>query len=278
MQLVHSKKSQVKRLTEFILSTFVAVGYFAAALTLDTFAQNVQLVLGNPTGATSDERKHTNFLVVHEGYVLSYNRLRGTPNWVAWHLSASDLGMIDRPGNFRGDPNLNPSWRILHDDYTNSGYDRGHMTPSKDRSSGEEANRETFLMSNVQPQFGELNGGPWKTLEAYVQNQVESGEREAYQIAGCTGRRSRISEKVTVPTRCWKIVVLLAEGDKDRQRIGCSTRVIAIDMPNTRTVASDWRDYLTTVTKLEQKTGFDFFSALSRPKQTCLENKKDAGN
>lgn len=40
-------------------------------------AQAIQLVLGNPSDAGTDTSLEDNFLVIHSGFVLSYNRLRG---------------------------------------------------------------------------------------------------------------------------------------------------------------------------------------------------------
>ena len=53
------------------------------------------------------------------------------------------------------------------DDYTRTGYDRGHMAPNYLIATryGKVAQRETFLMSNIVPQTPELNRGPWRILE-----------------------------------------------------------------------------------------------------------------
>ncbi|HEV7643510.1 MAG TPA: DNA/RNA non-specific endonuclease [Pyrinomonadaceae bacterium] len=83
----------------FILSAFV-------------FAQNKPLDFGNPSNATDDTKKPVNFLVVHNTFTLSYNRPRGSANWVAWHLDASNLGDEDRSNAFAPDTMLPEPWRI----------------------------------------------------------------------------------------------------------------------------------------------------------------------
>ncbi len=136
-----------------------------SAFALTTAGQTVQLVLSNPSDATSDLNKSDNYLLQHSGYVNLYNRTRGTPNWVTWYLQAPASGSVDRTNAFRADESPPSVWRIKKADYNNSGYDRGHMCPSEERSDTEENNRATFLMSNMHPQ---LNGGTGKSLESYV--------------------------------------------------------------------------------------------------------------
>jgi len=256
------------------MKRFVWLLCIIALFAISTPAQT--LVLGNPSDAESDQSSSNNFLVFHNGFILSYNRSRGAANWVSWHLSGSDIGDIDRTEAFAEDPLLPASWRIVHADYTNSGFHRGHLCPSEDRSDTDENNRESFLMSNMQPQVARLNSGTWKSLEGYVQRLAKQDGLEAYQYAGCYGDNGRINNKVTIPTNCWKIVVILPEGNNDKRRIKCSTRVISVNMPNdTDELVSGWRNYRTTVDELEQITGYDFLSTLSQTKQTCLQSKLD---
>jgi endonuclease G len=42
-------------------------------------------------------------------YTLSYNRDKGTPNWVSWHLDPSWYGTLARVDTFRPDPRLTPA-------------------------------------------------------------------------------------------------------------------------------------------------------------------------
>lgn len=238
-------------------------------------AQTTSLVLGNPDGAAPDVRQPNNFMIERPAYVLSYNRSRGAPNWVTWHLQSSDIGRFDGSHRFRMDAAIPAGWpRVNHDDYTRTKFDRGHMCPNKDRSKSTAINRETFVMSNVQPQFEELNGGPWKSLEMYVRTQVMAN-MEGYITAGCTGNAGRIKRKVTIPTHCWKVILLLPKGTNDLSRITASTRVIAVRMENSRTVARDWREHRRSVDDLEQITGYDFLNTIPREIQDDLESKGD---
>lgn len=232
-------------------------------------------VLGNPSNAGNTD--DNNFLVTHKGYILSYNKERGAANWVMWHISISDIPGGDRSDAFAPDTLLPASWRIKPTDYTGSGFDRGHMCPSADRTDSNANNIETFLMSNMQPQTAKLNRQTWRFLEEYTRAEVKRNQ-EAYVIAGCYGSNGRVRNKVTIPTNCFKIVVLLPEGNNDLSRIKTTTRVIAVDMPNTADISQRWRTYRTTVDAIEEATGFDFLSTVPDAIETEIERRKDTIN
>lgn len=241
-------------------------------------ASSIHLTLGNPSNANSSNASPNNFLVTKAQYALSYNRDNGGPNWVSWHLSASDLGSLGRCNCFAPDLTLPGNWQIRPNDYRGSGFDRGHMCPSGDRTKSEANNAATFAMSNMLPQTADLNRHVWEKLESYSRGLVEEGD-ELYIIAGGRGEQDRIANgKVSVPTHCWKIVLALPEGRNDLSRIDENTRVIAVDMPNDEGIEEDpWRKYLTTVNDIEMKTNLHFFTALPQPLQEVLKAKKDKG-
>jgi endonuclease G len=235
------------------------------------------LLLGNPSKAGKTE---DNYLLERPEYSMSYNRSKGIPNWVAWHVDSHDLGREERSDKFRPDPDLPRAWRITPNDYKNSGYDRGHVCPSGDRTSSREANDATFYMSNMLPQTGELNRHVWADLEEWVRVQVRKGN-EVYQIAGGSGAAKTIAKgKVTVPQVCWKVILILPEGSGDKSRINSKTRVVAVGMPNTtdkKLESADWRDYIVPISKIEKATKLDFFANLSPTVQKALESQVDSG-
>ncbi|HMG69041.1 MAG TPA: DNA/RNA non-specific endonuclease, partial [Chitinophagaceae bacterium] len=96
---------------------------------------NDNMLLGNPSHATADTDNFDNYLMVKEFYTLCYNRDKGKPDWVSWHLQASDLDSVDRSNDFRADITLPVSWfHVDEKSYTGSGFDRGHNCPSADRT------------------------------------------------------------------------------------------------------------------------------------------------
>ncbi|PQV63865.1 endonuclease G [Abditibacterium utsteinense] len=236
------------------------------------------LLLGNPTNAA---RTADNFLLERATYSLSYNQQNGGPNWVAWHTDASNLGVLDRGDNFAPDPNLPPEWQIRPTDYRGSGYDRGHVCPSGDRTASRDDNTATFYMSNMLPQTGSLNRHVWADLENYLRDQIRAGN-EIYEVAGGAGSAGRIAKgKVNVPQICWKVAVIIPAGSGDLRRINAKTRVLAVGMPNVddkRLESGNWRSYLTTVSKIQSATKLDLLSALPDSTERALESQTDAGN
>ena len=113
-------------------------------------ADNDHMLLGNPSGATTSTSNSNNYLMVKSQYKLSYNNSKHTENWVSWHLYASDLGSAPRQDDFRADTTLPSGWyRVTGTEYSGSGFDRGHLCPSADRTSSITNNSATFLMTNI---------------------------------------------------------------------------------------------------------------------------------
>lgn len=235
--------------------------------------------LGDPSNATADASNKDNYLLVKPQYVLSYNNERGGPNWVSWRLVASDIGDVERQNNFHPEAALPAGFkRVTPDDYTGTGFDRGHVCNSKDRTATEADNSETFSMANMLPQTPDLNRQVWESLESYSRALAQKGN-QLYIVAGAYGSAKVIGKanKVTVPTNCWKIILVLPAG-REVSQADKNTRVIAVDMPNTSGIAQDpWAKYAVTVRDIEQKTGYHFFTGLPQDVQDALKSKKDSG-
>jgi endonuclease G len=236
---------------------------------------SVHLAFGNPSNATQDPADKDNFLVVGDGSVFAYNNSRGGVNWVAWRTTRDDVGdSIPRP-DFRPDPRL-PKWytRIGYYDYSGSGYDRGHMVPSADRFANPRLNEETFMMTNIVPQTGALNQYPWNKFEMYVRAQARK-KLDIYQIAGCYGDAGRLKNKITVPTNCWKIAMIMSRG-RTPDKVDVRTRIIAVDMPNIDGIENEkWQRYQTPIREIEQRTGLNIFSQHTQQLQDAIETRKE---
>lgn len=236
------------------------------------------LIFGNPSNATGQVANENNYLMLKQQYVLSYNRSKATANWVAWRLDTSWLGTTPRQDDFRPDSTLPAGWYQVGDgDYSGSGYDRGHMCPSGDRTNSVPNNSATFLMTNMVPQLPANNQGPWEDFESYCRTLAGQGN-EIYIISGPQGNIGTIAMgRVVVPAVTWKVVLVLPNGTNDVARVNRGTRAFGIIVPNQPpvTINDQWRMYRVTVDAVENLTGYDFFSNVPKNTQELIERKRD---
>jgi endonuclease G, mitochondrial len=242
------------------------------------------MLMGNPSNATTDVVNANNYLMDKGYYILSYSRDRGIPNWVSWHLQSSDIGSASRQDDFRSDPDLPPTfYHVSNTSYSGSGFDRGHNCPSADRSSSVAANSATFLMTNMIPQAPYNNQQTWANLEDYSRTLVQQGN-ELFIImgnygvggTGSNGSANTINNgNVTVPSNIWKVIVVLPSGSNDLKRVTSSTRVIAVITPNINTISSNWKTYRTSIDAIENATGYDLLSNVPASVQQVLEATVD---
>jgi len=87
------------------------------------------------------------------GYSLIHSGVTRTPLTSAEHLTRERVAAPrpERQNTFHADPNIPPADRAELQDYTRSGYDRGHMAPSEDMAS-EKSQYESFSLANMIPQ------------------------------------------------------------------------------------------------------------------------------
>lgn len=236
------------------------------------------LLLGNPSNATPDIGNENNYLMQKPQYSLSYNRSRATANWVAWRLDSSWIGTTPRQDDFRPDQTLPMGWyQVLDTDYSGSGYQRGHMCPSGDRTNSIPNNSATFLMTNMVPQLPENNTGPWEDFESYCRTVAGQGN-ELYIISGVHGNAGTIAQgRIVVPLVTWKVVLVIPNGANDLQRINKATRAFGIIVPNQPPVdqQAPWRTFRVTVDNVEALTGHNFFSAVPAMTQMLIERRRD---
>ena len=255
----------------------------------DTVAtRDDNMAMGNPSGATTNVSVPNNYLMVKPQYTLSYNNSKGEANWVSWHLSSAWLGSTDRCNCFTSDASLPASFfHATTSNYTSTGFDRGHLCPSGDRTYSDTDNARTFLMTNMTPQAPNMNEVTWEAFEDYCRTLATSGN-ELYIIAGWSGQggtgssggttNTIASGAINVPAYFWKIAVVLPVGTNDVSRVTTSTRVIAVKMPNIQTVnAHTWDYYRTSVDAIESLTGYDFLSNVPVSIQAVIEARIDSG-
>lgn len=237
---------------------------------------SIHLEMGIPTGGDGASA----YLLIRKQYALSYNSVKNVPNWVSSNLNADYFGDVERKqGQFMPDPEL-PSqfYHVKHQDYSNSGYDRGHMVRSEERTATREDNDATFYTTNLLPQYHDLNAGPWLRLEEFCQYLAQRKKKELYIICGGVFSKNYQTigknGKVAVPEQCFKIIVVLERGQKIND-VNENTTILAALMPNVQGIGREqWRQYQTTVDEIERQTGYDFLTAVPEKIQKVIESRK----
>jgi len=258
---------------------------------------SVHLLLGAPRDASPQDE----LVLVKPQYVVSYNRFRNNPNWVAWHLTAGDIGTVGRTQRtFSPDPQLPAGvYQVHHRDYSGSGYDHGHLCPSHERTATVEDNAATFLTTNIVPQRHAINAGAWEALERWSVDKAREGW-DLFIVAGgvwdaacatdrapsgnvptegcpSVGRSFDVARRVAIPTATWKVIVVVPQG-QGLAAVTAATPVVAVEMPNEGEGGGrDWRRYVTTVDALEARTGYDFLTGVLPQVQQAIEARAFAG-
>lgn len=195
---------------------------------------------------------HSGTVIHHKNYVLSYVEKYEGAEWVAYELTYPETkNNVERKnGKFMDDDSVKTR-SATHSDYTNSGYDRGHLAPAGDMNFDLDAMLESFYMSNVLPQAPELNRKTWKYLEDDIRYYVMRHKTPLYIVTGgiffkndtCIGKN-----KVKVPSNFYKIIY--------DERTG---RSLAFIVPNKNTLEQiGYYYYVSSIDEIEFFTDIDF--------------------
>ena len=204
-------------------------------------------------------------IIEREGYALGYIEKHEQPAWVQYIMTAEEVSRraAKRGDDFRPDPDV-PTGSATPQDYTRSGYDRGHLAPAADMSFSVKTMSESFYMSNMSPQAPQFNRGIWSKLEKQVRHFATREKRIVVVTGPVLPAEKTItigSSRVTVPEYYYKVIYDTTPPEK----------MIAFVLPN-KGSSADLRNYTVTVDRVEELTGLDFFSTVPQPKQEQLES------
>ena len=91
-----------------------------------------------------------------------------------------------------------------NEEYTHSGYDRGHLANAEDFANNCTYDELTFRYYNCLPQTPNLNRGAWKTWETSIRN--ESQTDSLLIICGGIWETNQKVNDMLIPDYCWKVV------------------------------------------------------------------------
>ena len=203
----------------------------------------------------------------YQTYSLEYSYKYKHSYWIAYRFDNTTGGNVGRNEAYKPDPELPSQYAAKHNDYTNSGYTRGHLCASSDRQYSKEANQQTFYMSNISPQSGNgfnQSGSAWNTGEDKVQAwgyNISRSTDTLYVVKGGTiGEgmiKGYIKNEIAIP-KYFFMAVLFRSGD--------NYKAIGFYMPHENLKddpdKKDPKKYLMSIDALEQETGIDFFHNL----------------
>ena len=201
-------------------------------------------------------------------YAIGYDARWHHPRWVAFRFDPETRPTrVKRSGKFTFDPLLAPSERLTGQTYPGKVYDRGHLVASHDRVFSQEANEQTFYMSNMTPQVKQFNQKYWVALERLVQ---DLGRNNSFADTLYIAKGGAINDpndfvevltvegkKVPVPRHNYMALLKVKNGtyssigfwleNKDYGRAGKK---------------EDMVKHAVTIAKLEELTGINFFHNL----------------
>jgi endonuclease G len=197
-----------------------------------------------------------NQIIEHETYTLSYNETCEQPNWVTYTLKPSDISCneANRKSYFKTDK-LVETGSASHSDYSNSGYDRGHLKPAADESCDQDDMNETFYITNVSPQEPSFNRGIWKKLEENTRNRLSSWDSIVVVTGGILVGDMEVIGKneVCVPKSFFKVLYLFNDG------------VVAVEaylIPN-RKCDEPLSSFITPLSELSEKSKLKFYEKVN---------------
>ena len=246
--------------------TFVICGYGYEVF----IARPALLYQGTPQLISATNMNTWFRIFRNNGFILGYSDLRGNPLWVEYALTPVDENMphLKRPNHFQTD------WRSInrvdHEDYTKSGYDRGHNAPNHAMSMlyGRYGQADSFLMTNVSPQKPKLNQQVWQRLEEMELSFFAKNFGKVWVITGPifsdNSERMPSSRRVTIPRAFYKIYVTEETDSKP-------AFALAFVVPQTVSGKEQLSSFITTIDAIEVQTGLDFLADFDDKIEAHLE-------
>lgn len=213
-------------------------------------------------------------ILVNEGYVVGFCPDRLQPAWSAYRVADADRDVdYERPLMYYDDMRLPEEHRIGKRTFGRLGgvqLNVGHMSPNEviNRQFGRLAQMETFLMSNMSPQYASLNQGVWLQLETAIREIDDDPDRDhVWVIVGPVfgdqpaSIQRGVGRHVPVPEAYFCVIVDPRSYPYDiPSAVDIDWFLIPQDAPRT----SSPLDYPSTRAEIEQRTNLTFFDSWGR--------------
>lgn len=203
----------------------------------------------------------------NRGYAVGYSEILQNPVWAAYRVrDVERLSAPPRPERFEVDRRTVA--KVDPEDYSRSGYDRGHLAPNFAIATryGRAAQRETFLMSNIVPQRNALNAGLWRELETRIATNYAARYGEVWVVCGpLFGRQFRkIDRRIAIPDAFFLIVI---------DEVESHLRTLAYILPQEIDPEARLSDFAVSIDAIEERSGFDVLAGLNDAAEQEIERK-----
>ncbi len=217
-----------------------------------------------PDGVELPAYDATEDIVVHLGYTASYNHLTLVPDWVAWELTADECrGTNEQGRQFSRDPDV-AFPKASREDYSNSGWDKGHMAPHADMKWSCQAMTESDYFTNICPQNREMNAQAWRKIEEHTR-RLALRHGAVYVVCGpvfdSTPHRTIGAAGVHVPDRFFKALAVNTSG---------GWQTVAFVVENTPQDGAP-RRYAVSVDEVEALVGRNLFPLLPEEAEAAFD-------
>lgn len=218
------------------------------------------------------KEKRQEQVIKHEGYTVSYNSEYRIANWVAYELTGQEAKSkkTERSNKFVPDPQVKGATAV-NEDYTRTGYDRGHLAPAGDMKWSAKAMRESFYLSNICPQKPKLNRGIWKELEEQCRLwALDNGSLLIVTGPVITGDMERLGKnRVAIPRAFYKVLCCRTES---------GYKGIGFLFENRDYKDNSLKSMAISIDSVEKATGIDFFPSIPDDQEREMEATVDLGS
>lgn len=149
-------------------------------------------------------------IIDNEFIVMCYDYQKKAVKAVSYTLAGdlmNEANINERP-SFYVEKKLKPKDRISSTDYTNSGYDKGHMAPDAAFDWSDESLEAVYTLANIIPQAPQVNRRSWAKLERYVRDKAEElGQLNVVNVVKYGERSRRMGKhKMAISKGYYKIL------------------------------------------------------------------------
>lgn len=241
---------------------------------------------------------------------LEWDNSKVANRWTCYTLNADNsVKNVDRKDDFKIDEEVAVSSALEdykqvqstepnYEELKGLNFSRGHLCPSQDRLCSREQNKQTFFLTNMQPQWQNHNNRIWGGLEdlvrsyakddsktnahcdtlyivkaATITDKVTINEQEVdgiYLDKKCGFDSKGAVHKLLVPKYFYMAILHFNKATNSYKAIGFWT--LHEEDPQTET---DYSKFAISIDELERRTGIDFFCNLPDEIEKVVEAECD---